>query len=204
MELGYWDMTGFGQPIRSLLVYAGVPFTDTRFSFGAKESDPNFPNQSRWTAVKDSLGLSFPNLPFLIDSERGVRLSQSITILRYLAGRHNLKASDLVTSAQEDMLEQQLLDIRDRFFRLVHRKRRLSTEEIDKLKTDYARYFEQLERWLESSSDRLWLTGPRLSYVDFLAAEYLSWFRDFVQADCFDDRFPRLKAYMERYFTCLS
>ncbi len=98
------------------------------------------------------------------------------------------------------MLEQQLLDIRDRFFRLVHRKRRLSTEEIDKLKTDYARYFEQLERWLESSSDRLWLTGPRLSYVDFLAAEYLSWFRDFVQADCFDDRFPRLKAYMERYF----
>ena len=100
------------------------------------------------------------------------------------------------------MLEQQLLDIRDRLFRLVHRKRRLSTEEIDKLKTDYARYFEQLERWLGLDDKRLWLTGPRLSYVDFLAGEYLSWFRDFVQADCFDDdRFPRLKAYMERYFS---
>lgn len=94
------------------------------------------------------------------------------------------------------MLEQQVIDIRDRFFRLVHRKRRLSSEELDQLIADYAVYFGQLEQWLEGKN---WLTGSRLSYVDFLAAEYLSWFKDFVQAHCFDS-YPQLKRFMEQYF----
>lgn len=35
---------------------------------------------------KYTLGLDFPNLPYLIDNEKDVRLTQSMAIMRYLAG----------------------------------------------------------------------------------------------------------------------
>lgn len=97
------------------------------------------------------------------------------------------------------MLEQQLIDVRDRFFRSVHRERLLSQAKADQLKADYSAYFEQFESILSSpTSNRKWLTGPNLSYVDFLAAEYWSWYRELVQEDCFSS-YPHLAEYMKQY-----
>jgi glutathione S-transferase len=35
---------------------------------------------------KFTLGLDFPNLPYIIDAEKDVKLTQSMAIMRYVAG----------------------------------------------------------------------------------------------------------------------
>lgn len=68
MQLGYWDMRGFAQPIRSLLHYLEIPFEDVRYSFGDEHDNyQSYPNQNSWRTVRETLGLDFPNLPYLID-----------------------------------------------------------------------------------------------------------------------------------------
>ena len=34
IKLGYWDMRGYGEPIRNLLRYVGVPFENIIYGFG--------------------------------------------------------------------------------------------------------------------------------------------------------------------------
>ncbi|KAL1480293.1 hypothetical protein MTO96_051158 [Rhipicephalus appendiculatus] len=84
--LGYWDLRGLGQPIRNLLVYKGVDFTDKRYKFGPA---PDY-DRGEWLREKYTLGLRFPNLPYYIDDD--VRLTQSLAILRYLGRKHGLAA----------------------------------------------------------------------------------------------------------------
>ena len=56
--LGYWDCRGLGDPIRLLLIQAGVEFEDKRYR------DPK-----EWFANKFNLGLEFPNIPYYIDGD---------------------------------------------------------------------------------------------------------------------------------------
>lgn len=68
--LGYWDIRCFASPIRNLLHYKEVEFVDKLYQIGPA---PEF-NIAEWTAVKPTLGLDFPNVPYYIDGE--IKLSQ--------------------------------------------------------------------------------------------------------------------------------
>ena len=61
-----------------------------------------------WLPDKYSLGLDFPNLPYWIDGE--VKLTQTLAILKYLARKYGLIATDMITLAKQEMVEQQLMD----------------------------------------------------------------------------------------------
>lgn len=60
------------------------------FSGGAQT---NF-DDSCWTDVKYTLGLDFPNLPYMFDSSNNCKLSQSGAILRYIARKADLLGKD--------------------------------------------------------------------------------------------------------------
>lgn len=49
-------------------------------------------DRNAWLAVKFSLGLDFPNLPYMVDGD--IRLTQSLAILRYLGRKFNLAPSN--------------------------------------------------------------------------------------------------------------
>lgn len=69
---GYWGIRGLGQANRLLLAYSGVEFEDIQYS------DPD-----KWFKEdKLSIGLDFPNLPYLIDGEYS--LTESTAIQRYI------------------------------------------------------------------------------------------------------------------------
>ena len=109
--LGYWDIRGLAQPIRNLLHYAGVDYQDQLYQFGPGNSLSEWESiTQQWMAVKFTLGLDFPNLPYWMDEK--VKLSQSTAILKYLAKKHGMIAIDVVTLAKQEMIEQQLQDIR--------------------------------------------------------------------------------------------
>ncbi len=50
----------------------------------SKTDGPEF-NLDSWFSVKHTLGLDFPNLPYLIDRSSGCKLTESLAIFRYIA-----------------------------------------------------------------------------------------------------------------------
>ena len=106
--LGYWKIRGLAQQIRYLLEYIEHPYEEVLFEQG---DAPSFSIQS-WTSVKDTLGLDFPNVPYLIDGE--VKLTDPLAIMIYLC---NAYAPELLGSSPEqraeiDILHGQLKDVR--------------------------------------------------------------------------------------------
>ena len=73
--LGYWGIRGHVHQIRILLSYVGVPFEDK--TYDTKES---------WfDKDKKTLGLPFPNIPYII--EGSFKLTESTAIHRYVASK---------------------------------------------------------------------------------------------------------------------
>ena len=60
---GYWDIRGLAQPTRMLAAYLKAPLKDELYAVGEA---PEY-NRDSWLSVKPTLGLDFPNLPYLID-----------------------------------------------------------------------------------------------------------------------------------------
>ena len=113
--LAYWDIRAIAQPIRNLLHYAGVEFTDKRYSFGPGSSPQELDSiRQHWYKEKFTLGLDFPNVPYWIEGD--LKLTHSLAILKYLARKHGLIASDVITLAKQEMIEQQLIVYRSAFF----------------------------------------------------------------------------------------
>ena len=65
---------------------------------------PDF-DRSAWTDVKFTLGMDFPNLPYLFDGE--LKLTETNAIHRYLADKYspNLLGGDVADRATVTMLE---------------------------------------------------------------------------------------------------
>ncbi|KAI1711874.1 glutathione S-transferase 1 [Ditylenchus destructor] len=93
-KLHYFDVRGFGEPIRLFLHYHGLKFEDVRYPL------PNQPDQSKWQAMKPKTPQG--KLPVLeVD---GKMLGQSLAISRYLAKKHGLAGKDDWEQAKIDEL----------------------------------------------------------------------------------------------------
>jgi len=79
LELGYSDSRGYAEVSRLLLKYFGVEFKDVRYAFGENYS------RKEWFAVKWTMGMDFPNLPYVIDGDFKIsQVSHYSSILTYL------------------------------------------------------------------------------------------------------------------------
>jgi len=67
-----------------MLEYLGVKYREDIYEQGDKEQ--NF-SVSQWTDAKDSLGLSFPNLPYLIQGNYTLTEVKAIQV--YLAQKYD-------------------------------------------------------------------------------------------------------------------
>ena len=75
VTLGYWKIRGLGQFLRLLLTYTGTEFQDIQYD-----------NPDKWFKEdKFSIGLDFPNLPYLVDGD--VKVSESIAVAKYIINR---------------------------------------------------------------------------------------------------------------------
>lgn len=81
IKLGYWKIRGLASQIRYQMAYLGVEFEDVVYEQG---DEPDF-DRSAWLNVKDTLGLVFPNLPYIIDGN--VKLSETYSIMKYIAAK---------------------------------------------------------------------------------------------------------------------
>ncbi|KAH9517770.1 Glutathione S-transferase Mu 4 [Dermatophagoides farinae] len=159
--LGYWNIRGNAQPIRLLLHYTKTRYKEKKYNFGKCDQDKII-----WRSSKFNLELDFPNLPYYI--EGNLKLTQSLTILRYLAKKHNLAGQTEKERTRIDLLEQQLRDYRNEFIEASTNKN------FEKARLIYlARLPEKLRALSSFLKERPFFCGNSLSYVDFMAYEYI-------------------------------
>jgi len=164
LRLGYWAIRGLAQPIRLLLTYLNVPFTERRYVAKGKDRED-------WNKEKYTLGLPFPNLPYLCDGD--IKVTQSHAIVQYIVRSYGpyLSGSNTSHQGEVDMIIGVLYDIRDQFVRLCY------SEKYNQLVTQYQNEtlpgtLKQLSEYLESKGN-LYFTGSRLTVADFIAYEVL-------------------------------
>ncbi len=78
LQLGYWDFRGRGQVLRLLLSYTGLDWEETIYKTST-ETLKWFEND------KKTLGIDFPNLPYLLDGD--FKLTQTVAIAQYIAAK---------------------------------------------------------------------------------------------------------------------
>jgi len=94
-KLYYFDIRGLAEPIRLAFAQAGVPFEDVRFK------------HDEWPQFKEKM--PFGQVPVLeVD---GKQLTQSMSILRYIARKHGLEADDEWDRAVGDEMATSWLDM---------------------------------------------------------------------------------------------
>ena len=90
------------------MAYLGVEFEDEVYEQG---DGPDF-DRSAWMNVKDTLGLVFPNLPYIIDGN--VKLSETYAIMKYIAAKFGpqLLGSDPENIAKVEMVASQVIELK--------------------------------------------------------------------------------------------
>ena len=94
LTIGYWKIRGLASGIRYQLAASGV--TDYEMVEYEQGDGPEF-NSAVWFDVKPTLGLAFPNLPYLKDGDDS--MTETAAIHKYLACKY--KPEFLGTTALE-------------------------------------------------------------------------------------------------------
>jgi len=180
--LGYWDARGISEGMRNLLRHAKVDFEDRRHQ-----------DRETWTKEKPTLGLDFPNLPYLLDGD--VKLTQSKAIFRYLGRKYDFYGKTEAEVIRADLAEQQINDYNTEFSKLMY------VTSKDKYPEDKEAFLKALPQRLQLLSDflgdRKWIVGEKLTYVDFIVYEFVDVMSMF--APDVVEKFPKLQAYIERF-----
>nr|XP_039261466.1 glutathione S-transferase Mu 1-like [Styela clava] len=177
----YWDLRGIAEPARMLLEYGGIEYEDRRMSVS---------DHPKWLVEKFSLGLDFPNLPYIIDGD--VKLSESWAIYRYIGKKISLFPASEEDQRHSDMLQGVINDIRVGLIRFMYDADLY--KKIDELRKNQSEKVDLIEKYLKG---RKFLIGNDLSYLDFALFETFDQHRLFF-TDIFDQS-PNIQNYMERF-----
>eukprot|EP01147_Barroeca_monosierra_P006811 gene6811-385_t len=186
---GYWSIRGLAASTRMLLWACDQKdFVDIKYgSEGAPE----------WKDDKFSLGLDFPNLPYLIDEKTGVKLTQSMAILRYLAEELKPEFAQVYKAMAPyvEMLSQQAIDLRNALVQCCYRSK--SQADVDAFKNEkLSSMLNGFEAWFAKEREGPFLFGG-VHYIDFYFAEHLEQI-----SLLFEDslaKYPNLKNYLAAF-----
>lgn len=184
--LGYWKIRGLAQPIRLLLNYAGEEFEDVQYEQG---DGPEF-SRDKWLSVKETLGLPFPNLPYFIDGN--IKITQSNSILRYIAKKHNLLGKTTQEIVDCDVMLENAMDFRNGTVRLAY------NPNYEEIKDEYFTGLKpMLDRFESFLGDKKWFAGDNVTVCDFPMYELLDQHK--IMKPGFLDNYPKLSAFCGRF-----
>jgi glutathione S-transferase len=198
IELGYWAIRGLAQPIRLLLSYVEVPFTDVRY--GLDQDGEQFADD--WEVTKGKLKMPFPNLPYLIDAsgQAEVRVSQSNSVMRFLGRRFDLYGETVAECTMIDVLQDDAYDFRNKIVEAAYTPKPNYEKAYAKFTADAVpRYVDGFERYLETRSTSTHFVGARISIVDFILYELVWQTSVMVPGSISAINQPNLTAFMATF-----
>ena len=169
-----------------MFYYCNVNFADVVYETG---DAPDF-DKSSWLDVKQTLGLEYPNLPYLIDGD--VKLTETVAIMQYIARkfRPDLMGTNAAEVGRANMLSAHVIDLKMKATGPCYMGG--SQEEIiDTCRPLLAKIVEVM-----GSSD--WIAGANITWLDFYFAELVDML-DKLSDGLFYAEFPSLQTYWDRF-----
>jgi len=204
IELGYWAIRGLGQPVRFLLAFAEVPFSEVRlgaYPDGTLITDKSV-ESADWDEHKKTIEFPFPNLPYLIDTSgpNELRLTQSNAITRYLGRRFDLYGDCEPDRAAIDVLQDEAYDFRNRIIETAYVETTEYSEALAGfIATAIPHYVDRFEQYLQSTGTISHFVGERISLVDFILYELIWQTSVMVPGSITENNRPSLFAFIESF-----
>lgn len=203
ITLGYWGIRGLAQPVRFLLIAAGVPFSEVRLGV---LQDGSLLNKDRegedWGRVRATLDMPFPNLPYLIDNsvEPPVMLSQSNAILRYLARRYDFYGDSETDCIEIDVLQDEAYDFRNEIIETAYTLGEGYAAKFENFSNNtLPHYLDSFEAYLAQHENKNFFVGNRLSLVDFILYELFWQMTLMVPNSITESNRPTLSAFIAAF-----
>ncbi|KAF8363340.1 hypothetical protein PRIPAC_90263 [Pristionchus pacificus] len=189
-RLTYFDLRGRGEPIRMMFALKGIPYEDRRITLAeAPQLKGEFP---------------FGCLPMLeVD---GVKVAQTLSILRYLARENGCAGPDNLTAAIADALADQYADfVMSLQSWLVVTAGYVEADEDALYQSIYeparAKNFPYFEAALKKSTTGWYANTADYTHADIFIAASLEWLtRLDKNADKLFDGFPLMEAHFKKIF----
>jgi glutathione S-transferase len=194
VEMGYWAIRGLGAPLRMILEYKGVKYTDNQYSDGDKwfkEDKPKLLEKNPLT-----------NLPYVKAGDTVV--TQSNACLSYLGMRLGMSGRDPVTKFNNEQLLCEIMDTRNAMIELVYPFKKVNRDEAEfneSAKKSAEGPFDKYEAWLANSKTD-YFCGPKPLTADFHIWEMLDQHKMVaakIGAPDFFTKFPLCKAFYDRF-----
>ena len=184
VTLGYWKIRGLGSNIRYQLAYSGQQWNAEEYEQG---EGPDF-SRAEWLDKKFTLGMDFPNLPYLVDGE--FKLTETLAIHKYLAEKYSpeLLGKDLKEKAKVNMVSGVIGDLKGAATRPCY-----ATGE----KSDITNAMkDRLPPIIKFMGENKFLVGNDVTFVDFFFYELLCLCKMVQGTEEFEKEYPQLVAYM--------
>ena len=184
--LGYWKIRGMGAAIRYQLEHCGVNYDLDEYEQGGKETNYS---REQWTEKKYTLGLDFPNLPYLIDGS--FKLTETLAIHRYIAEKWNpeLLGKTPEIRARVSNFAYVIHDLKMRCTMPCYQ-----TEDGKKTCETYRDEEKGLKPVMKAMGSSKYLCGDDLTYMDFYFFEFLQ-LLIFASGGKVLEGYPALKTY---------
>jgi len=143
-----------------------------------------------WLNEKQTLGLEFPNLPYLLDEE--VKLTETVAIMKYICAKWapELVNPDPVTLARAEMMAAFVSKLKEVATMPCYLGK--SNQEI---MDDCWPLIQQI---VDVLGDRQWLTGDKLTWLDFMFYE-LVLFVDMLSGEVVCQHYPTLREFTQKF-----
>jgi len=178
-KLIYFDIRGLAEPIRLTFAQAGVDFEDERL----KHDD--------WPKHKETM--PFGQLPVLeVD---GKRLTQSMSILRYIGRKYGVEADDEWDRAVGDELATSWLDMFSRSASAwAEQDKELRKQKFNQVIEEFVKPRLRIINDRLSHSTHGFIAGSKVTWADFAMYNTMNMLQDFLKMNF--DEFPHVQKFV--------
>ena len=183
--VGYWGFRARVGPIRHLLAFCGIPFTNRSYI-----------DRSDWfDKDKKELEFDFPNLPYLIDEEK--KITQTKAILKYIALKANKR--ELIGDTDDKYIQVEtalyaLDDLRNALYSVIWTSGDFVAEKEAAFTKGEVK--EKLDVVNKALTGKEWITGF-FSIADFMLFEIIDLINDMDPARL--EPYPSFVHHYERF-----